>query len=1165
MLALLRFELQAFFKRKRLYILLLLLAMLGIFAGSNFSLSVGPDVYKNAPYTIAFMTGFLSLFSILFSTILATQILFKEKENNFNLILYATPLRKQHYLFSRLITVVCISFLLFTCIIIGFAIGQQTAVNRNLYTNFTVWHYLQPLLVFGLVNTFFCAAIVCSVGWLTKNKVAVYITGLFIYILYMVMLIFSGSPLMAKGMPQSPAMVRLSACLDPFGLSAFFLHTSQWSVLQRNTQVAIPSGVFLLNRIGVLLVSWASLFVAFKTFSFTICDKAKKATSHTKTYKNLTTHDLTYKTILPKFSGHHYYASFLSFFKLDIKYIVKTTPFFLTCIALLFFLSMEMYGNIEKGIRLPQKYVTSGLMAKTIIDNFHSLCLLIILYYTNEICWRSRLSNFHLIEYSTPASSTVLFFSKWFTVSVIITVLTSLMIVLGITFQLGYNYPSINWAAYAGVYLFTSLPLIVTAGIILIIQKIIRYKYIGLIVSSAIVLVSATTLGKQLLVHPLLRFQIPYNGLYSDMNGYGPYIAAYAWRLAFGSCLVLAVTILLTQSHTIKYKLWPVVTAMFLMAGSYFAAQKTLLGYKPKNENEIAAAQINYEKKYRHFQHIAQPSITNIVTSVDLFPEKNTYEVAATYTLQNKTTQPIDSILINFADNTIVQSALLTYKQDIAQVKNQYSIVHLKKPLLPNDSAIFNCRFTYGWAAVNGHESFNAIVQNGSFMRISRYYPSIGYVASNELEHEDARKKAGLGKATQLLTLDAPRNTATDFINLNMTISTCANQTAIGVGELAGKWKQGNRNYFHYKTSSPIPFRFAVSSADYAVATAIYRGKNIEIYYHKTHYQNVAHLLKNIQLTLDYCETNFGPYPFSTIRFAEVSAFTRGFAATAYPATIYMTENMVFDANISSDTSQDVINGLAGHELAHIWWGNSQIAPDEREGAAMLTETLAMYTELMLLRKMHGKKSTMAFVQMHQGIYLDERGFSEEQPLYKAQAGNTHLIYSKGLVAMHQLTEMIGEETVNLALKNLLQQHSYPYASAVSTDFINALYSVTDSTIHSTIDDLFKRITLFDFEIKNTSIKQVNNQYALSFTATASKYYEDGKGNKSIAAFTDSIDIAVYSMDRKQTMQKLPVVNHLINGTILLHEKPAKIELDPDMKYLKADAAKAVKTLKPNF
>ncbi len=114
--------------------------------------------------------------------------------------------------------------------------------------------------------------------------------------------------------------------------------------------------------------------------------------------------------------------------------------------------------------------------------------------------------------------------------------------------------------------------------------------------------------------------------------------------------------------------------------------------------------------------------------------------------------------------------------------------------------------------------------------------------------------------------------------------------------------------------------------------------------------------MKNARLTLDYCIKNFGQYPFPSLTFAEVSSFTRGFNATAYPSVIFMAERLAFHANLKAGRQQDVINELAGHETAHLWWGNNQVAPDEREGAVMLTETLAMYTEMMLYKKLYGEK-----------------------------------------------------------------------------------------------------------------------------------------------------------------------------------------------------------------
>ncbi len=1156
MKALLQFEWRTYFTKPGFYFFLLLVILSAVFAGTNFRVSISPDVFKNAPYVIAYMLGFMSLLCIFFSTVFATQVLFKEKDANFNLILYATPIRKKDYLTSKFIAVFSLSFLCFTLFATGFAIGQLMLISKSGYTDFNLSFYVQPLLVFGLINTLFSSAIVCSVAWLSKNKLMVYVTGLFIYILYMVTLIFSGSPLMAKGMPQSATAVLLSASLDPFGLSAYFLQTTTWTVVQRNTASIPLSGILLLNRLGVILVSFLSLFGTFKLFSFSVREKRNTKKISEKIELSVASVGGVLSPLKPSQSWRRHLTTLCSFTKIDLKYITKSIPFLLTCIGLLFYLSMEIYGAIEKGVRLPQKYATSGLMAKAIIENFHALCLIIILYYANEIVWRSRNSNFHLIENATPANSTSLFFSKWITLSIIIFFFTTLMILLGIVFQMQYHYPHIDWQAYAGVYLFTSFPLIISAGIILTIHKLIKYKHVGLIISSATVLFTATSLGSNFLSHPLLKFQIPYNGLYSDINGFGSYLSTFGWLHVFGLCIAFFLVIFITQLKKFRIKLLPLLSLIVLVVCTFWIALKIMKDYKPKNMEATILAQSEYEKKYRGFQNQPQPTVIDIVTTIDLFPEKNAYNIAATYIIKNKTNKPIDSILVNFADRITINEASIIKGNKTYPIKNQYTVIQLKNSLLPGDTAQFSTKFSYYWAAINGHQSFNAILQNGSFMRISRYYPTFGYLSDNEIESEVDRKNFNLGSATPLVTIDAPKNNANDFLNLDMIISTSNKQTAIGVGELEKKWETGNRNYFQYKTPSPVPFRFAISSAEYAIKKASYKGKNIEVYYHPLHYQNVDHLLKNAQLTLEYCEINFGAYPFKTIRFAEVSAFTRGFAATAYPATIYMTENVIFNANIGADKNQDVINELAGHELAHLWWGNSQIAPDNREGNVMLTETLCMYTELMLAKKMYGTKRVMEIVDMHLGMYLGDRGFTEEQPLIKTIPSNVHLSYSKSLVVMYQLAEMIGEENVNLALRQLLKNHAYPKTHPISTDFINELYAVTDTSMHLKIDDLFKRITLYDFSNKNTMVKKAGAQYELSINGTANKYYEDGKGEKTKTSFSDSIDVTILFKNGNEKIVTLSVVNNKMSAKVLVTEMPKAILVDPKVKFIKLENGK---------
>lgn len=1049
------FDIKRFIKRWTTWALLALIVALGVLIGKDAHFTMGEDVYQNSSYQISFITALFSLSAILFSTIFAAQQVNKELDNNFHEIFFSTPIRKNQFVAGRFASLLTFSFFSTLIFTLSFLYGHLSAATSLQKENASLLYYVQPVLLFTFVNTLFITAVLSFAGWISKNKLTIYVSGLLLYMLYTVTLIYSGSPLMAGALPQSEQARLISAIVDPFGMSAYFYQTSTWTVEQRNTGMISLNGLFALNRMIVLLISFLLLYVSIRKFSFS--KKQLKLRSKSKENSNENNLGLGYKHTATQHHAPAHLKALLSFSKIHLTYIVKSIPFVLALLYVLFGVGMEIHAAIEKGIRIPQHYASSGLMTATIIQHFYELGLFIVLYYAFDIFWRSNNTRFNLIENSTANTSTG-FFAKWISLIAVTLLFTAALIFEGIVFQLLYNYPAIEWKVYGNLFLFVTLPLILMSGFLLLIKKIINRKYAGLGVAILFVFIMATSIGKNFITHPLAKIFYGIRVSYSDMNGFGLYGSAFATGMFYGfCCLIILLTIYyLVKKTNRRWYVWMILIAA-ISACSY-SGIKLVDGYKPKNETVSLLAQANYETLYRNYSTRPQPTVTNIMTTVDLFPEENAYHIKGTYILENKTKSNIDSILVNFANDFNIDSAALHIGDEIIIVKDQYQLLVLQKALRPGQKATFHFNISYEWKAVNGHNPFNAVVENGSFMRISRYYPHFGYVLENEIEEEATRKKYKLGAKSSVTSFDAPKTAGNDFITLDMTISTSGNQTALGVGELTKSWKRQNRNYFQYKTDDPIPFRFAVSSAQYAVKKENYKGKSFEIYYHPTHAENVDHLLKNARITMDYCETNFGHYPFKTIRFAEVSGFTRGFAATAYPATIYMTEDMIFHSNIKADKQQDVINELAGHELSHMWWGNTQINPDDRDGSAMLTETMAMYTEMMLLKKMYGKEKMLDRIKMNLDIYTNSKGFSIEQPLYKVQPGETHISYSKGVVVMYLLSELIGEQKLNEVLRNFIEKHKYPNPKPVSTDFLDELYRLTNASLHSKIDTLFKKI-----------------------------------------------------------------------------------------------------------
>lgn len=1062
-------EANFYFRKKWFYGLLLLFPALGYLLTFKATLSF-PDIYVNSPYVLTYAIGLISMVNIFTITIFSAQILLREKDADFDAILYATPLNKMNFLLSRFSLILIVTLLTYFLFVMGFMAGHLIQGNDSYkFMGFRFLNYLYPFLVLVLPNAVFCTAIVSLAGLLFKSKMFIYLSGLFTYILYMAVSLFSNSPLFANASPVSGDTVALMALIDPFGLAAFFEQTKQWSPVLRNTQLVQLQGNFLFNRIAVILISGVFMFITYKLYRFSIGKKEKKRSP--LTFKSVMNETIAYKT-LPNNNYDTFYnwRSFWSFVKLDTRAIITSIPFILIVVLWTFFLAMEVYSEIDAGIRMPQRFATTGLMIKNIMVNFPFFILVVLLFYGVEMLWRSKNVKIDVLENSTPVNTSAILAAKCVSLFILPVLLILFSIVLGVVFQYLFQYPRIEWRLYASLFYVLGVPAFLGAGIVISILAIARKKYMGLVLAAVFLLISNSFVGIMLgLDHPLFRFANSLMGNYSDMNGFGAYLEVFGVKMLYWTAFTVIVGLLashfwatdksaslLKWMKQLKPVGWIVIVLCFI----------TLIGsgiiIKDKTVIEPRAAKTDWQQKYeltyRKYQQIPQPTITGVKTHIDLFPDKNSYTIKGEYVLINKNYKALDSFLLYCKPVMTVKEIKIENAQLIKSdaMYGHYSY-QLLKPLQPGDFIRMQFSINYSWSPYKRHDPMNAIIKNGSFMRISRYYPVFGYQSDNELEDESERVNRKMGAATALKKLEEIDSAAYDygFINFDAVISTTEKQTAIGTGELVRKWMEKGRNYFHYKSLVPIPFRFAVSSAEYAVKKTSQNGTNIEIYYHPDHAENVEHLVSEVKNTIVYCVNNFGPYPFKSIRFAEISGFTEGFAATSYPATIFINENMGFHADLRRDKENDVINELAGHEFSHEWWGNNQIALDQREGSAMLTETLAMYTQLMLYKQSHGVDAMRQLVAMHQSIYENGKVYSTDEPLYKVQPGNIYLSYNKGLVAMHQLYELIGEEKINLALQHFLSKYTFPNKPPTTIDLINEFLNVSENNVHDKIRKIF--------------------------------------------------------------------------------------------------------------
>lgn len=1034
-------------------IALLAFLLLGLVAGQKFNISISDALAANAAYSVGFMIGMLSLMLILIATVLAFSLLFKEQDARFGLIVFATPIPQKAFALARFTSFYGLTLFGFFFLVLGYALGLQFQDRAAMNPGFRSWHFIYPFLLFGVVNTALVCAMLFAVAQGFRSKLLVALTGLLLYVLYMIALMFSNAPFMAQALPQSITAQRISAVVDLFGLSGYFFEGRNLNVWERNHQIVPLARLLLLNRLLILALSAAFVGLGMHAFSFLprFKGKAKKQKPFAKGQIHASG---AFSTAATLFSLRTQIGALGSFVRIDLRYLFKSIALVAVAGLLLFYVGVELYDDINKGIRLPQFYASSGLLAQSLNATFFALGGLVVVYFVNDIFWRARSSGFSIIENTTFYAAQKRL-GHMGSITVLLLFLTALLLLEAVIYQIAFGYPIFDLKAYWGVVVFNTLPLLLLAFFLLGLNGLFPNKAVALGVSVGFFMLMATPISRGILTNSLFRFLSGYKGPYSDFLGYGLYLHLFLWRLAFGFALV---GVWLVGIHTFQRRRLNGLRATALAAFALLAlgsGYRYLEHYQPKNEDGEKAQRAAYEQRYRNYQHIAQPTIKAVTARVDLYPKERSYRIQGTYQIKNLKNRPMDSLLIQVPQE--MQIALMTYAYhgDTLAVKNTVSELHLPRPIQPGDSAQLQFMLRYHWDPVNGHDPFNAIVENGSFMRISRYFPQLGYDADRELTDSVTRKEFKLGPPTPLKPLDAPRERSDDFIRLTLDISTPTDQVAVGTGQLEKQWNENGRTVYRYGAEA-IPFRFAISAARYAQKTVEYKGVAITVLYHPLHAHNVDHLMANTKRTLAYCIQNFGPYPFTSVRFAEVSSFTQGFAGTAYPGVIFMTENMTFNANLQGGKNQDVINELAGHEVSHFWWGNNQIDPDMREGYAMLTESLAMYTELMIYKQLYGVKKMHQRLAIQQQIYDAQKGFGQATPLIKATKAQLYVAYAKGAITFVNLSELIGEKNLNQILKRFVARYKYPHAKPIATDLLQEILSGTDPSYHTEIKAMFE-------------------------------------------------------------------------------------------------------------
>ena len=330
------------------------------------------------------------------------------------------------------------------------------------------------------------------------------------------------SPMFTASSEISGYQITLSSLLDPFAVSAFLEQTSFWTLQEKNTQLVALEGNLLANRVLWLTLSLIALFVSIS--SKRASNKRFSSASSDTQDKNFEIAKNVGKTSISTEKQKESSSSWLTFkhsFNVEFSSIFRSLPFGLLVLLTIVLLVGQFISAIELGSLVGAQHPYTSLLVPRIVLTLKIVSILTVAFYSAEIIHRAKEYYFFEVINATPASRWALYLSQLATLSILVLSLLFVAIFSAVAYQVVNGFYQIEWELYLSLVPIYALPMIYLAILSTTVHLIINNKYLGILIASTLMLVSATSVGNQVgLEHVLLKFSSLGTIRYSDFNGF---------------------------------------------------------------------------------------------------------------------------------------------------------------------------------------------------------------------------------------------------------------------------------------------------------------------------------------------------------------------------------------------------------------------------------------------------------------------------------------------------------------------------------------------------------------------------------------------------------------------------------------------------------------------
>ncbi len=1098
----------------------------GAIAGVAVDFGAGSKLPVNAPLSLAFMFALAGHMGVMVGASVTGRVIVDDVEHRMAPLVYSAPIGERRFIAGRFLGAIAVMLLYLPFIAVGaFAATHLPGIDPARLGPNTFSAYFAPYLTLLLPNLFITTSLFFAVALFTRRMLPVLVAGCVLLLGY----------LLASALIGDVERRTLGALLDPFGLRALEAATTYWTVAERSQRMPSLSGLLLFNRLIWVGAAAALLAVAGRRFSFSRPAGERSSPEAPRAAESVVEQPGA-AVISParRFDLRANAGLVLDLARVHIRETARGGPFIVLCVAAALFIVVE--GTSFDAVYGTPTYPVTYAMLEIVGGSFAIFLIIFIAVYAGELVHRERTVGLAPISDALPTPTWVTFVAKLLALLALVAFMELGVVVGGVGLQLIHGYTHFELGLYfKSLYLVMFPRYAAFVALALAVHAVVDNKPLGhLLVTAAFVSsLLLPTLGFE---HHLYLYGATPHSVYSDMNGYGPFVAPLVVFKVYWACVSLVVLL-------VGYVAWvrggernvgarlrsargafgrPLRGALafalvltFAVGAYAYHNTNRLNHYETELDGERSGAK--YERKYAALAKEPRLRVTALKLDLDLYPAERRAVARGAATVENSGKEASNRVLVSFPERASVDAFDLGGARVVEEEPELRTRIYaLPAPLAPGATTTLRYTITYSRPGfVNGTDD-GRLVDNGTFF-VSTMLPYIGYEKDAELGDVAARKRQNLPPRPRMRDLDDPsgreRNYVVgdgDWVSLDVTVSTSSDQIAVGPGRLVDSREAGGRRVYHFVTTPPVPLFFGVLSARYSTMKDRFGDIDLEIDYQAGHEYDLTRMMEGMKAALAYTTERFSPYQHDSVRIVEFPRYAN--YAQSLPGMIPYSESVGFLARV--DSGPDAIDlplYVTAHEVAHQWWAHQVLGADV-QGATVLSETLAQYTALMVMKRKVGAGGMRRFLRYELDRYLRARGLEKDKevPLLRVE-NQPYIHYSKGSLVMYRTQDMLGEDVLDRVLSEFVVAERFkgpPYPT--SRDLYDRIVAAAPAEDRAALADLFERITLYDLRATSATMHEVEpGVFDVEIGYAAKKFSADENGKEEERPIDDDIQFGV--------------------------------------------------------